>query len=177
MRFSGEKVLGLLSKIATGGRAMSKGEAALEFGPDIVMAALTAATLPEGVDPMLRAGAGAEDLAYGLGGSLAGRFLGRRGAALFRPGDDMAAKGIEQVGGMLGGIVPSMMAPRPILNQAIEQAYSRQGQRETAKKNEQQGESNEALADALLRLGYVSASGDVGVSPEVIARGGIGTIV
>jgi hypothetical protein len=89
----------------------------------------------------------------------------------------MAARGIEQVGGMLGGIVPSMMAPRPILNQAIEQAYSRQGQRETAKKNEQQGESNEALADALLRLGYVSASGDAGVSPEVIARGGIGTIV
>jgi hypothetical protein len=177
MRFSGDKLLNVLTKIATGGRAMGKGEAALEFGPDIVMAALTAATLPEGVDPVTRAGAGLEDLAYGLGGSLGGRFLGRRGAGLFRPGDEAVARGIEQMGGMLGGIVPSMMAPRPILNQAIEQAYKREGQRELAKKDEQQGESNEALADALLRLGYAGAAGDRGIAPEAIARGGIGSIV
>lgn len=82
-----------------------------EYGPDVGFSILAGMS----ADPGYKLGAGAEDLALGLGGSLLGRIGGRFAGQRFMGlrGDDLA--GPMNMGSMIVSAPASIFGPRPFM--------------------------------------------------------------
>jgi len=169
----------LLQGIRDSAKPANKIDAAIRFGPDVLMwPAMAAISAPEGSTGMERAGIGMEDLALGLGSSLlfggAGRMAGRRMAARrgFAPESDAykELEGMATTVGDLSAAVPQMFAPRPVLNSTISRLYPDQPQeRQESREETEAREAEEGLANAMfmggsLLLPRASALDDV-ISP------------
>lgn len=113
------------------------------FGPELIFPAINAAMLPEGSSIGERLGAGAEALAFNLGGSLggemagglAGRRLARsRGWSMSAPQTEQAINTGLGLGGTVGGLAANFV-PMPITNSAYEKAMRREQERQQAQQN------------------------------------------
>lgn len=132
------------------------------FGPELIFPLINAGMLPEGSSLGERVGAGAEALAFNLGGSLggevlgglAGRRLGRsRGWSMSSPQTQQAINTGLGLGGTVGGLAANF-APMPITNSAYEKALRREQERQQA----QQSLSTAGLYTELGGLGALAAS-------------------
>lgn len=140
--------------------------------PNLLFSGLSAASLPEGTPAWQRAGAAAEDLAFTLPLSWAGRGLGYAGArgvsrAMKRP---MGADDMAMVQGLSGGLLEagawsSGLLPRPFANAAFDKFHSQM---------EAQQQEQMALRDAQIREETIRRLGGAGLlmSPMMGAPGG-----
>ena len=133
---------------------------AVRYAPDALYAGLSALMAPEGTDLGTRLGIAAEDLALGLGGSVLGQTSGLGAARLIRckklgpDGRNLAST----AGDLLVSAPINMMAPRPILDSAIEKAYKREVDRQAATEEQQQQTQDEQLVNLLLGTGAISGA-------------------
>lgn len=151
-RFAGaSKVLGEVLKYI---QPSSKTDALMRFGPDLFFAGMAAMNAPEGTDPFKRALIGLEDAAIGLGGSVLLGGAARAGAAKLHAQlpEEQLSKRIEQWGmaGDMAAMPLNFMAPRPMLESAINDAIANQKkQEELAQQYQEQDVQQRLLAAAL----------------------------
>lgn len=153
--------------IAEAARPASKLDAAIRFGPDLVMwPALAAFSAPQGSTGLERGGIALEDATLGLGSSLLfgglGRAAGRRMAA--RRGLVEGTEGFQNLlntattVGDLSAALPQVLAPRPFLDRTIDRLYPEQPQAQQQEQEEQFDiKTQEGLAAALLAGGGLLA--------------------
>lgn len=135
LRFAGTTLAPLLARLGPAVRASipqtTRGMIG-DVAPNLLFAGLSAASLPEGTDPGLRAGAFAEDMLTSVPLSWAGRGLGFAGARLAgkvrgRPLSDDSFNLVQNLSG--GGAEAAAwglgLVPRPFANQAFEQYNAR----------------------------------------------------
>jgi hypothetical protein len=85
-------------------------DAAVDFGTNGLFSAFAMSQ----ADPEYRLRVGAEDLAYGIGGSMLGRGLTRfAGRKMFGVADEARLRGVGDIGSMVGDMGLSIFAPRP----------------------------------------------------------------
>jgi hypothetical protein len=113
------------------------------FSPELIFPLINAGMLPEGSSMGERFGAGAEALAFNLGGSLGGELLGGLGGRRlarsrgWAAGSQQAQQAINTglgLGGTVGGLAANFI-PMPITNSAYEQALRREQERQQAQQN------------------------------------------
>ena len=133
---------------------------AVRYAPDALYAGLSALMAPEGTDLGTRLGIAGEDLALGLGGSVLGQTSGLGAARLIR-GKKLGPDGrnlASTAGDLLVSAPINMMAPRPILESAIEKAYKREADRQAATEEQRQQTQDEQLVNLLLGTGAVGGA-------------------
>lgn len=135
---------------------MTKGEAVLRFAPDLISAGLTAASLPQGVDPGMRGLAALEDLGIGVGASLLGGYAGRKGASLINSkfGKNLDPGQVATFADMATTMPAAMLMPRMGYNAALEQAYSKERQQQEALQAFEQQKLDEQLLFGGVGAGY-----------------------
>lgn len=142
------KAGGLMRTLLHAKRAALPGDVvdlATDWGPDILMGSLYAASLPnEYASAGEKLGVAAEDSAIGITGSMLGRAVVTAAALPFvKP--HMARQIGQYAGGMGGGMVASMFSPRPFMG-SIDKRMQEQA-------SEQQRMRDEALIAQGVRMG------------------------
>lgn len=130
---------------------------AVRYAPDALYAGLSALMAPEGTDLGGRLGIAAEDLALGLGGSVLGQTSGLgaakalRGSKLTQRDRDVAAT----VGDLVVSAPINMLAPRPMFESALQEAYQRESEKTAARQANEEQIAQEQLVSLLLGSGAI----------------------
>lgn len=145
-----------------------------EVAPNLIFAGMSAATLPEGTDPGLRAGAFAEDLLTSVPMGLLGRMggsglahgIGRmRGRALSSESTGLAqmltGTGLE-TSAMMSGLMP-----RPFATKAFEDYQARVSEEEQQRQAIERQEIERQAIEQMGGLGALVAPLDQAVAPGI----------